>query len=209
MSLFITFEGGEGSGKSVQARALHKRLSKLAIPALLTREPGGTPLGEKIARLLKSAENTDISPLTELLLFNACRNQLVTKVIQPNLKEGKVVICDRYADSTTVYQGYARGLDLDIVKQINQTGTKGLKPDLTVLLDISPEEGLDRKRNRKQDRFEQENIAFHQKVRAGYHKLAAEEPQRWLVIDATQSKEKIAEIIWEKVRRLLSPKGIG
>jgi len=207
MSLFITFEGGEGCGKSVQARALYRRLSKLAIPTVLTHEPGSTSLGKKLGRWLKWAEGTDISPLTELLLFNTSRAQLVNEVIQPNLKEGKVVICDRYADSTTAYQSYGRGLDLEMVKAINNAATRGLKPDLTVLLDISAEEGLARIKARRRDRFEQEDVAFHQQVRDGYLKLAADEPQRWLVIDATQSKEKIAEIIWQRVSRLLSRQG--
>jgi len=208
MSLFITFEGGEGSGKSVQAKALYRRLSQLAIPVILTHEPGGTSFGMKIARWLKWTEGTDISPLTELLLFNASRAQLVTQVIQPNLESGKTVICDRYADSTTAYQSYGRGLDLEMVKAVNNAATQGLKPDLTVLLDISAEEGLARKRGKKQDRFEQENIAFHQRVREGYVKLAANDPQRWLVIDASQSKRKIAEIIWQRVSQLLSGRGL-
>ena len=207
MSLFITFEGGEGSGKSVQARALYRRLAQLDIPALLTHEPGGTPFGRKMAFWLKWAQAPDISPLTELLLFNASRNQLVTKVVQPNLESGKVVICDRYADSTTAYQGYGRGLDLGIVKAINDAATQGLTPDLTVLLDMPAEEGLARKRGERRDRFEQEDIAFHQRVREGYLKLAASKPQRWLVIDAGQSKAKIKEIIWQRVSQLLSSQG--
>jgi len=207
MSLFITFEGGEGCGKSVQSRALYRRLSQLAIPALLTHEPGGTPFGEKLGRWLKWAQDTDISPLTELLLFNASRAQLVTKVIQPNLENGKIVICDRYADSTTAYQSYGRGLDLEIVKAINNAATQGLNPDLTILLDMPVEEGLARKSARKQDRFEQEALAFHQRVREGYLKLAANEPQRWLVIAASQPKEKIAQIIWQRVSQLLSSQG--
>jgi len=204
MSLFIIFEGGEGSGKSFQARVLYRRLSKLAIPVLLTREPGGTPLGKKLGRWLKWTDDRDISPLTELLLFNASRAQLVSEIIRPKLESGITVICDRYADSTTVYQGYGRGLDLGIVQTINNVATQGLKPDLTVLLDMSVELGLDRKRNRRYDRFEQEEIAFHQRVREGYLKLAANEPERWLIIDATQPKEKIAQIIWQKISQLLS-----
>jgi len=206
MSIFITFEGGEGSGKSVQARVLYDRLSELAIPAILTREPGGTPIGDRISRWLKWAEDSDISPLAELLLFNASRSQLVDTVIKPNLENGKVVICDRFADSTTVYQGYGRGLDLEVVKTVNNATTHGLLPDLIVLLDIPVEAGLARKRVKKQDRFEQEDIAFHRKVREGYLKLAANDPQRWLVIDATQPKENIAEIIWQRVRQLIRQK---
>ena len=203
MSLFITFEGGEGCGKSSQAGALYRRLSRLAIPVVLTHEPGGTPLGQKIGRWLKW-EKADISPLTELLLFNASRAQLVAEVIQPNLKNGKTVICDRYADSTTAYQSYGRGLDFETVKAINNAATQGLEPDLTVLLDIAAEAGLARKRARKQDRFEREALAFHRRVRNGYLKLAANDPEHWLVVDASQSKRKIEQIIWQRVNQLLS-----
>ena len=199
MSLFITFEGEEGSGKTYQTRSLHRRLTRLAIPALLTHEPGGTVAGEKIARWLKWAHGAGISPLTELLMFNASRAQLVEEIIQPALKSGKVVICDRFADSTIAYQGYGRGLDLEIVRRVNDTATRGLKPALTILLDLPFEAGLARKANRKHDRFEQETIAFHKRVRQGYLKLASEEPERWLVIEASQSKEKIKEIIWQRI----------
>ena len=204
LGLFITFEGGEGCGKSAQARALYNRLAQSAIPAVLTHEPGGTPLSKKLRGWLKRADDISISPLTELLLFNASRTQLIEEVIRPELEKGKVVICDRYADSTTAYQSYGRGLDLGMVTAINNIATGGLKPALTVLLDISAEEGLARKKRR--DRFEREDIAFHQRVREGYLKLAKEEPERWLVIDATQSKEKIAGIIWQKVSQLLEGK---
>ncbi|GAG23204.1 unnamed protein product, partial [marine sediment metagenome] len=185
MSLFITFEGGEGTGKSVQTRALYRRLSKLAIPVVLTQEPGGTNFGRKIARQLKWAEIKDISPLAELMLFNASRAQLVTEVIKPGLKKGKVVICDRYADSTTAYQGYGRGLDLAIVATVNNVATHGVKPDLTVLLDVPVEAGLIRKKTARRDRFEREALAFHHRMHEGYLKLAAKEPERWLVVDAT------------------------
>ncbi|MBI2850641.1 MAG: dTMP kinase [Chloroflexi bacterium] len=200
MSLFITFEGGEGCGKTVQTRALYRRLTREGIPAVLTHEPGGTVIGEKIARWLKWAHGAGISPLTELLMFDASRAQLVEEFIQPSLKHGKVVICDRFADSTIAYQGYGRGLDLQMVRSINDTAAHGLKPDLTILLDSPAEIGLARKGKGKQDRFHQADIAFHTKVRQGYLKLAAEEPARWLVIDASQSKKEISEIIWGKVR---------
>ena len=202
MALFITFEGGEGSGKSVQAKTLYRRLSKLAIPAFLTHEPGGTALSEWIGQLLKWTD-AYISPETELLMFNASRTQLLDEAIQPMLKEGKAVICDRYSDSTVAYQGYGRGLNLEFVKTVNNAATQGLKPELTVLLDILPEQGLARIREKVKDRFEQEEIAFHQRVRNGYLKLAAEDPKRWLIIDATQSKKKIAQIIWQRVSELL------
>jgi len=207
MALFITFEGGEGSGKSIQARALYRKLSKLDIPALLTHEPGGTPFGNKICRWLKWAQDTDISPLTELLLFNSSRSQLVTEVIHPGLKNGKIIICDRYTDSTIAYQSYGRGLDLEMVRAINNAATQGLKPVLTILLDMSAEQGLARKGTMRWDRFEQENIAFHRKVREGYIETAAKDSVRWLVVDATQDKDIIARIIWQRVRQLLLGQG--
>ncbi len=207
MALFITFEGGEGSGKSVQSRALYKRLFKLAVPSLLTHEPGVTPLGKRIAHWLKWAQNIDISPMAELLLFNASRAQLVNKVILPNLGKGGVVICDRYADSTIAYQSYGRGLDLEMVKVVNNTATQGLKPDLTILLDMPVEKGLARKGAKKQDRFEQEDIAFHHRVREGYLKMAADEPQRWLVVDASQPKKQVEQTIWHRVSQLLPKQG--
>jgi len=204
MSLFITFEGGEGSGKSVQARALYRRLLKSGAPVVLTHEPGVTPLGKKIARWLKWRQDINISPVAELLLFNASRAQLVSEVIRPDLESGKVVICDRFADSTIAYQGYGRGLDLALVGVVNNAAVQGLKPDLTVMLDLPVESGFARKRGTKQDRFEQENMAFHRKVREGYLKMADAEPARWLVVAAGQSREKIARIIWEKVSELLA-----
>ncbi|HUV75957.1 MAG TPA: dTMP kinase [Dehalococcoidales bacterium] len=202
MSLFITFEGGEGSGKSYQARAIYRKLSRLAIPVVLTHEPGVTPLGKKIARWLKWGQDA-ISPVTELMLFNASRAQLVTEVIKPSLESGRVIICDRYSDSTTAYQSYGRGLDLEMVKSVNNAAIQGLKPTLTILLDMPVEAGLARKRDRKHDRFEQEHITFHKRVREGYLEMAAGKPGRWLVVDASQSKEKVAKIIWEKVSKLL------
>jgi dTMP kinase len=207
MALFITFEGGEGSGKSFQAKALYRRLSRLAVPVLLTHEPGGTPFGERLGRWLKKAKDVEIAPLTELMLFNACRAQLVAEVIKPALKSGRVVISDRYADSTTVYQGYGRGLDLDMVRVVNKAATQGLEPDLTILLDIAAESGLARKLAGNLDRFEQETPAFHGKIREGYLKLASGEPERWLVIDGTQPKKRIADIIWPKVSQLISERG--
>ncbi len=204
MSLFITFEGGEGTGKSLQTRALHRRLVRLGIPVLPTYEPGGTPLGKKIARLLKWSQNTDISPLAELLLFNASRTHLVNELIRPGLQDGKVVICDRYTDSTLAYQGYGRGLDLETVKTINDLATGKLGPDLTILLDLSVEAGLARKAQKRSDRFEEETLDFHRKVRQGYLKLARKDLKRWLVVDAKQTKRAIAEIIWQRVKGLLS-----
>jgi dTMP kinase len=203
MALFITFEGGEGSSKSTQARMLYRRLLKLAIPAILIHEPGVTSLGRRVARLLKWAQDVDISPVAELLLFNVSRAQLVDEVIRPALDSGKVVICDRFADSTTAYQGYGRGLDLAAVKNINRSATREITPDLTVLLDVPVEAGLGRKKYGKKDRFEAESLSFHRRVRKGYLELAADEPKRWLVVDAAKSRNEIAGIIWQKVSKLL------
>ena len=203
MSLFVTFEGGEGCGKSTQARALWRRLRQQNIPVILTHEPGGTALGYKIRRVLKGKEKSPVSSEAELLLFAASRAQLVTEVIQPALREGKIVICDRFSYSTLVYQGYGRGLNLPIVEMVNSLATQNLKPDIIILLDLLPEQGLTRKRNLK-DRFELEELSFHRRVREGYLRLAAADPDRWLVIDATLPKGKISEIVWEKVNQLLA-----
>jgi dTMP kinase len=203
MGLFITFEGGEGCGKSSQSRLLYYRLKKLAIPVMVTHEPGVTTLGKKITRLLKFSQDIAISPLAELLLFNASRAQLLEEVINPALKKGMVVICDRFADSTIAYQGYGRGLDLTLVTAINKSATRGLNPDLTILLDLPVETGLARKKDKKTDRFQAENLAFHRRVRQGYLELTKVEPERWLKIDSMQSKETISGIIWQKVSKLL------
>ena len=205
MSLFITFEGGEGSGKSTQARALHQRLSSMGIPALLTHEPGGTPLGREIRRWLKgdrANDKVDVDPLTELLLFNGSRAQLLSKVIRPALKSGTTVICDRFCHSTIAYQGYGRGLDIELIKAANNIATQGLRPDIIVLLDIPVEQGLLRKKLK--DRFEREELAFHQRVRQGYLEMAKKDPQRWLLVDGSFPKKETERQIWEKVEQLLS-----
>lgn len=209
MSLFITFEGGEGCGKSTQAKALWRRLSRLGIPTELTHEPGDTALGNELRRLLKRRRQDEISPEAELLLFAACRTQLVTEVIRPSLQKGKVVICDRFADSTTAYQGYGRRINLTTIKATNELATQGIRPDLTVLLDIPTAKGLSRKQAKMKDRFEAEDIAFHTSVRHGYLKLSAEEPERWLVIDATLPKARIGRIIWDRVNQLLQAENIS
>jgi dTMP kinase len=203
LSLFVTFEGAEGCGKSTQARALWQRLVRRGIPAVLTYEPGGTALGNRLRYVLKRRLQDKISPLGELFLFAACRVQIVNEVIRPSLKQGKIVICDRFSDSTVVYQGYGRGLNLETIEEINELATQGIKPHLTVLLDIPARKGLSRKMSRSNDRFEAENIAFHHKIRDGYLKLAAEEPERWLVIDATLPRVKIGKIVWDRVSRLI------
>jgi dTMP kinase len=204
MSLFITFEGEEGSGKSYQSAELFTWLKNRDVPVILTHEPGGTMLGEKVSNLLKWGRETAISPLTELLLFNASRAQLVMNIIRPALHAGETVICDRFTDSTIAYQSYGRGISLKTVRSINTAATGGLLPDLTILLDISIEDGLSRKKGEKLDRFEQEDKKFHRKVREGYLKLASKEPERFLVINAVQSRETISKIIRDKINRMLS-----
>lgn len=205
MSLFITFEGGEGCGKSTQANALYRKLRRKNLPAVLTHEPGGTTLGEQIGKMLKR-KTENIHPQTELLLFAASRTELVADVIRPALKEGGIVICDRFSHSTTAYQGYGRELDLATVQMVNNLATQDVKPNIVIFLNLSPEEGLAR-RGKLLDRFELQELSFHRRVRQGYLKMAAEEPDRWLVIDATLPRKKISEIIWEKVNHLLAEKG--
>lgn len=205
MSLFITFEGGEGSGKSTQTRALYSKLCRSGIAAVRIREPGGTPLGNKIGEWLKHGR--EIAPHVELLLFAASRAQLMSEVICPSLEEEAVVVCDRHAESTTAYQGYGRGLDLSLIGEINRLVTKGVRPDLIVFLNIDPKLGLARKPSANGDRFEREDIAFHRRVREGYLEMASAEPERWLVIDATLTKERISELVWQRVKLMLDTDG--
>jgi len=169
---------------------------------VLTHEPGGTVLGNELRKVLKRRRGSFILPQAELFLVAASRAQLVAEVIHPALEEGKVVICDRFTYSTLVYQGYGRGLELSFVETVNNVATGNLKPDLTILLDISPDQGLARKRSLR-DRFEMEDLSFHRRVREGYLKMVAVESERWLVIDASLPKEKVAGIIWDRVSKLL------
>jgi dTMP kinase len=203
MALFITFEGGEGSGKSIQARLLYRKLRQLAIPVILTHEPGVTSLGKRINHLLKWTQYIDISPVAELMMFNVSRAQLVKEVINEALIKGQTVICDRFYDSTTAYQGYGRGLDIETVKRVNKIATGGLTPNLTIFLDVPPEEGFRRKVKDKPDRFETESLDFHRRVREGFLKLAEDEPSRWRVINGEQDREIIAGIVWKNVSALI------
>jgi dTMP kinase len=203
LGLFITFEGGEGCGKSTHSRLLLKKLEQQNIPVVLTHEPGGTALGDELRKIVKKKQDSSISPQAELFLLAASRAQLVTDLIRPALQKGKVVICDRFTHSTMVYQGYGRGLDFTAIRMVNNMATRHLNPDLIILLDIPPEQGLARKRNLK-DRFELEELSFHRRVREGYLKMAAAEPDRWLVIDASLPKRKVAGIIWNRVSQLLA-----
>jgi len=201
MALFITFEGGEGCGKSLQSKNLLSKFESLELSALLIREPGGTPLGEKIRYLLKRSCDIPVTPLSELLLFNASRSQLVKDVILPALKEQKTVICDRFTDSTLAYQSFGRGLDIKTVDQINLVASQGIKPDITFLLDVPPEVGLARKTIGAKDRFEMEKLDFHRKVREGFLKLAEAKSRRWVIIDATLPEKEIARMIWMRVNQ--------
>jgi dTMP kinase len=203
LSLFITFEGSEGCGKSTQARVLWQKLVRRGIPALLTHEPGGTALGNRLRYVLKRRLQDKISPLSELFLFAACRAQIVDEVIRPGLEQSKVVICDRFSDSTMAYQGHGRGLNLETIEEINDLATGDIKPHLTILLDIPAHIGLGRKTSTSKDRFEAEEIIFHRKVRDGYLELAAAEPWRWLIIEGTLPRSEIGKIIWNSVRPLL------
>ena len=197
LSLFITFEGPEGSGKTTQIEFLRGYLEEKGYSVLATREPGGTSIGDKIRVVLLDRRNTEKLPASEALLFSAARAQIVTQVIRPHLTQGSIVLCDRYADSTLAYQGYGHGLDLEMLRAITALVTEGLKPDLTVYLDIDVEEGLRRKvaahqaSNSEWNRIDRQEMAFHRRVREGYLKMAAQEPDRWLVIDATQPLEVI------------------
>jgi dTMP kinase len=179
---------------------LHQRLVNKGIPALLTYEPGGTPLGQQVRQWLKGTG--DIDPQTELLLFTASRAQLVAAVIRPALKSGTVVICDRFHHSTIAYQGYGRGFSLEFIQATNSFATGGLKPDLIVLLDLPVEHRLSRKT--PGDRFEREETAFHQRVRNGYLEMANQSPERWLLIDGSLRKKEIERIIWERIEQLLT-----
>ena len=199
----ITFEGGEGCGKSTQARLLYQKLQQHNIPSLLTQEPGGTPLGNKIRSVLKVKRDFTISPLSELFLFAACRSQLIQDVIGPALHAGQVVVCDRFCDSTVVYQGFGRGLDLSLIDSVNTSATGGLKPDVTILLDVLPEQGLQRKKKIHQDRFDSEELSFHRRIREGYLNLAAKEPGRWLVLQAGLPINKLRQLTWEHIRPLI------
>ncbi len=208
MGLFITFEGPEGSGKSTQARLLANWLAEQGMNVLFTREPGGTSIGDHIRQILLSPDHTDLIPEAEVLLFSASRAQLVRQVILPLLEKGGIVVCDRYADSTYAYQGYGRGLDMDILRRITHFATRGLVPDLTFLIDIPVEEGLRRKKQGMGEddwnRLEAEEIAYHERVRWGYLELAAQEPARWVVLDGLQPVEELQKHIQEHVNQLLT-----
>lgn len=201
--MFITFEGIEGSGKTTQIKRIFEFLQSSGHDCITTREPGGTNIGRQIRTILLDPESKAMDPLAELLLYTADRVQHAKEILKPSLALGKIILCDRYFDATVVYQGYARGLDIEVIHNLHQLMTKGLKPDLTFLLDLSPEEGLSRawgqidngSRVGKETRFEEEAVAFHQKVRAGYLELARKEPARFRIIDASRNEQRVQQAI--------------
>jgi dTMP kinase len=202
----VTFEGSEGCGKSTQIRRLASRLQKRGRSVLVTREPGGTPVGERIRHLLKfSKSNGGMVSEAELMLFSASRAQLVREKILPALSKGKIVLCDRFADSTTVYQGVARKLDPSFIARLNDFITAGRKPDLTFILDLDVTTGLKRARKKTKtvDRMEAQCRSFYEAVRRGFRALAKREPRRVKVVDATQSVEQVEETIWKHFHKIL------
>jgi dTMP kinase len=209
MGLFITLEGPDGSGKTTQAQLLYEYLQERDHPVFLTREPGGTSIGDQMREVLHSLENIEMLPQTEILLYSASRAQLVGQIIRPHLARGEIVLCDRYADSTLAYQGHGHGLDLQVLQVITSFATGGLKPDLTIYLDIDVEEGLRRKLAAHQvgeaewNRMDQQELAFHRRVREGYLQMAAAEPERWVVIEASQPADVAQRAIRAKVEAKL------
>ena len=205
--MFITLEGPEGSGKSSQLPDLAEFLRGQGWDVLTTREPGGTPIGDQIRQILMRLDNQELHPRTEILLFLASRAQLVEQVIKPALREGKLVLCDRFGDSTLAYQGYGHGLNLDTLRTMLDFATDKLKPDLTLLLDVDVETGLQRKRKEDEwNRLDAYELAFHQRVREGYHELCRQEPERWRVIDAMQPKEAVQIALRQAVMQFLQEK---
>ncbi len=198
---FITFEGIEGSGKTTQMQLLRDWLQAQGYRVLATREPGGTAIGDRIRAILLDPVHTEMAAETEILLYSAARAQIVRQVIRPHLEQGWIVLCDRFFDSTLAYQGYGRGLPLDILQRITTFATGGLTPDLTVYLDLPAEIGLRRKAQTPAEwtRFEAETLTFHRRVRTGYLTLAAAEPHRWLVVDADRPVAVIQQDIRERV----------
>ncbi len=202
--LFITIEGGDGSGKSTQIKLLKEFLENRGHGIVLTREPGGTLISEEIRKIILSRDFMEMSDMTEALLYAASRAQHVHQFIRPQVAQGKIVICDRYVDSSIVYQGFARGMGIEAIETINHYATGGLKPDLTILLQVSAEVGIKRKSDQQElDRLELQKLEFHQKVSEGYRLLAEREPDRILTIDATKTIDEIKLLIQKKVETLI------
>jgi len=212
--MLITLEGIEGSGKTTQIEYMATFLREKGYDYVITKEPGGTGIGEKIRAILLDPENDNIHPMTELMLYAADRVQHLKEFIVPMIESGKIVICDRFHDSTTVYQGVSRGVDLDVVGELNKLVLEGIKPDITFILDLDPEIGLKRawkqindgSRLKSETRFEKEKLSFHQSVRKGFLTLAAAEPDRFVVVDGSVEPSIVREVIINKIRELLKIK---
>jgi len=204
VSWFITFEGPEGAGKTTQCQLLAARLEAHGFPVLLTREPGGTPVGEAIREWLLASGS--VRPETEVLLFTAARAEHVWTVIRPALASGRLVVCDRYVDSTLAYQGAGRGLDEAWLRALHRFATGDLWPNLTILLDVPVAIGLARRRAAEAPltRLDREVVSFHERVRAWYHAAAQREPARWLVVDATLPVDDVADVVWRAVEELIA-----
>lgn len=214
--LFISFEGPDGAGKTTQARLLKKQLEALGLPVLLTREPGGTPIGEAIRKLLLNPSFKEMTVISEALLYSAARAQLVSTLIRPALDRGEIVLCDRYLDSSLVYQGLAGGEDLEMIAKINLWATGKLLPALTILLDLEARRGLERLQKAETgaavetwqgDRVEQKELSFHQRVQQGFLQLAAREKERFFVVPAGDKPEVVRAKIWHKMQEILTQKG--
>ena len=206
MSLFVTFEGGEGSGKSTAIKSLVEKLKQEGFDILLTREPGGTPISEQIREVILNKENTNMDPVTEAYLYAASRRQHVVEKVRPALKEGKLVLCDRYLDSSLAYQGGARGLGFDMILGINKHAIDGLFPDVTIFFDLKPEIGLARinaNSGREINRLDVEKMEFHLKVREAFLSLAKIYPDRYAIIDASKSPEEVVEEAYDAIKAKL------
>jgi dTMP kinase len=214
MRSFVTFEGIEGSGKTTQIQLLSVRLDRAGVEHVLTREPGGTEIGNRIRALLLDPAHRDLTPLAELLLYQAARAQHLARVIVPALADGKLVLCDRYKDATRAYQGDGRHLPADLVETLNRLDLIALEPDLTLLVDVDPETALERARRREgktradQSRFEQEGMDFHRRVRDAYRRLAASHPQRFRVIEGDGSIEEVHERVVSALRSAFPSLGL-
>jgi dTMP kinase len=213
MSLFITFEGPDGSGKTTQIELLAEHLRELGHDVLITREPGGTSIGDQIRVILHDVKNVEMTRQTEFLLYSASRAQIVRQVLRPHLAGGGTVLCDRFADSSMAYQGYGRELDLEAIRFITRFATGGLVPQLTIYLDLPVEVGIERKQaayaaqDGEWNRLDQQTLDFHRRVRQGYLKMAGAEPERWLVVDAMQSIADTQASIRMRLEPLLFPEG--
>jgi dTMP kinase len=207
--MFITFEGPDGSGKSTQIKLLAERLTAAGHRLLLTREPGGTEIGEQIRHVLHDLKNKAMQPRAELLLYSAARAQLVGERIKPHLAAGGIVLSDRFFDSTLAYQGYGHGLDLTALRQITVFATQGLTPDLTLLFEIDAETGLQRRKTNATEwnRLDDYALAFHERVRHGYLELMKLEPARWVKLDARQEVTALSEAVWQVVHERLKVAG--